>query len=721
VFLFIILSINDVLCQKERCGTEEYYESLFRANPAYKRQFNENQRKLKSTISGQLSRIASLTDTIPLVIHIVASEAIQQLVSEDIIQSQIDVLNEDFQGLNADSIRIPSAFKPLFGKSNLFFKLAGISPLGEPTHGIVRVITNNTYTLNSFNNAKFSSEGGSDAWDPTRYLNIWVISFGNTGILGYSVFPGDPRPLHYHGFVCDYRAFGKNASYLFPKFNKGRTTTHELGHFFNLKHTWNEENKDCTGSDFSDDILNDDTPNQHYATRGNPDPLGIGVVKTDGCSPTAPGIMYQNFMDYTDDQAVVMFTKGQQVRMFNTLTIAPDRSGLLSSFTYQKAPTYTNDARILNIVSPSAPLCKSTFEPIVVLRNSGNSNLTSVRIECILNNQTPIIYNWTGNLLPYTETQVSLPTLNSKKGVNTFYVYTSQPNGFIDEHFNNDTAFTTFEYIEATPLNRVVENFSNPSFPPAKWKVVNKDDDISWAWNGTIGKNESGCIWFNDWNNTSYHRYDDLVTPGFSYSNKDSIFLLFSIAAATYSNPSSTNINLDTLTVLVSKDCGNSFSTVYKKWGKELQTLNGPLNEEFFPNNEQWRRDSVNLSMFLGTSEKQFQVYFRFSGNYENNIFLDDVILYTKEVPQALKDKGVLILPTVFNNQFNIWHYQKPKALNYVKVFNSVGQLVWSKRFNNDANTLIDVNLSGKAAGIYFVKLEYQNSYLNVTQRVLKY
>jgi hypothetical protein len=393
-FLFIFfakISLAQTDVQKVRCATVEYYNKLFQADPSFQQKMEANRKKI--TIKNTDPRalwILALSDTITLVIHVIGNTTMQALVTNAVIQSQIDVLNEDYQGRNPDSVRIPAAFKPFYGKSKLTFALAGTNVFGEPTTGINRIINNSTYSLSTIDDAKFTATGGYDAWDPTKYLNIWVVEFNTTNVLGSSVFPGDPRDLRYHGFVCDYRAFGRGVPYLFSQYTRGRTTTHELGHFFNLQHTWGDDGGACTGTDFPNDAANDDTPNQANNTNGNPDPLGIGKLVTDNCSQVSPGVMYQNYMDYTDDSALVLFTNGQQVRMQNTLTNAPDRAPLLASTAYKAASVFTNDAGIRQIISPSATSCNN-FKPVVTLRNSGSTTLTSVKILSLVNNAAPVV------------------------------------------------------------------------------------------------------------------------------------------------------------------------------------------------------------------------------------------------------------------------------------------------------------------------------------------
>jgi hypothetical protein len=731
-FLSLILSLLFLKTQAQtnnrikikRCATVEYYKELFKLNPQLKQKFDANQSQLKTASSNQINGIYNLQDiddTIPIVIHVVATSAIQAQVTDAILQSQIDILNQDFAGLNADSVRIPASFKPLFGKSKLFFMLARQNEYGEPTTGVVRTESTTTFTAFDSDNAKKNITGGSNAWDPSKYLNMWIVSFANSGILGISVFPGDPRPSKLHGFVSDYRAFGKDGAYLFSEFNKGRTTTHEIGHFFNLKHIWGDDNGACTGNDFESVFAaQDDTPNQGDATNGNPDPDGTGVVVIDTCSPNAPGIMYQNFMDYTDDVAMVMFTKGQHAKMQSAIALSPDRSPLLSSVTYLAPPVFLRDARIRKIInpSPSSAQC-ANFTPSLFLRNSGSEPLTSVQINYSLNNAAPVIFSWIGLLNPYSETIISIPQIAGVLGQNKLVIYTSNPNGSADQNLMNDTVKVDFEISPVVPLNtRREENFSSAAFPPPDWRVVNPDGDMTWERNASIGKQAPGSAWFNDWNNETYFLYDDLVMPNYSYSNADSSFLTFQLATAIYSDPAG-NIPIDTLTILLSKDCGSTFTTVYKKWGEALQTINNRPEGEFFPSQHEWRKDSVNLGQWLGANEEKFQVFFRFNGNYENNIFIDDVVLYTKAVPQTLKEKGYLVLPTVTRNKFAVWHYQPPVSLKSLSVVNTTGQVVWQRNYSKNAYTFIDVNLTGHAAGIYFVTMIYEDG-RRVSERIIK-
>ena len=147
-----------------RCGTIEYYKRLFQSDAGFQKRLEVNREIInKKTLDRAALRITAVDDTITLAIHVIGSSAMQALVTNAVIQSQIDVLNEDYQGKNPDSTRIPAAFKPLYGKSKLTFAIAGTNPYGEPTTGITRVTNSSTYDLSTIDDAKFTSKGGVDA------------------------------------------------------------------------------------------------------------------------------------------------------------------------------------------------------------------------------------------------------------------------------------------------------------------------------------------------------------------------------------------------------------------------------------------------------------------------------------------------------------------------------------------------------------------------------
>ncbi len=262
---------------------------------------------------GQTAFSQQATDviTIPVVVHVVYNTS-EQNISDEQIRSQIAVLNNDYRKKNADASHIPDAFKSRAADAGIEFKLATIDPVGMPTTGIIRKRTSEL-SFGTDDKIKSSLTGGDDGWDRNQYLNLWVGNV-NGGILGYASAPGCAAAKD--GVVIRYNVFGTTPN-VQPPYNKGRTTTHEIGHWLGLRHIWGD-------AQCGDDKI-EDTPPQSGPTRGCPS----GVIIS--CTSGAAGNMYMNFMDFTDDACTNMFTRGQVARMRELFLLGGARFALLSS------------------------------------------------------------------------------------------------------------------------------------------------------------------------------------------------------------------------------------------------------------------------------------------------------------------------------------------------------------------------------------------------------
>lgn len=252
---------------------------------------------------------SSSTIRIPVVIHVLYNKA-EDNISLARIEQQIQILNRDFHRLNADTVNTPLHFRHLASSVNIEFVLATADAEGRATTGVVRKHTNTT-SFAGGDDIKFTARGGSDAWDRDSYLNIWVGP--SQTIMGYSSVPGMPKQLD--GVVLGNRFFGTSESH--SSFNLGRTLVHEVGHWLGLKHIWGE-------SYCGDDEVYD-TPKQGNYTSGCP----TGVRSS--CNNGVYGDMYMNFMDYTNDACVNMFTKGQKERMMALFNNGGFRRSILNS------------------------------------------------------------------------------------------------------------------------------------------------------------------------------------------------------------------------------------------------------------------------------------------------------------------------------------------------------------------------------------------------------
>ncbi|HNW89817.1 MAG TPA: M43 family zinc metalloprotease [Bacteroidales bacterium] len=285
---------------QRKCGTMEYLELQKADDPGLDLRMQNYEQALQQWIEKNQDYINSAkgTVTVPVVVHIVYNTTAQN-ISDTRVQEQIDVLNRDYAGLNTHSMQAFSSLLKV--NTDLQFCLAQRTPSGAATTGIERRQTTVTSFSYSNNGVKYYSTGGLDAWDPTKYMNIWVCPLGN-GLCGYAQFPTSGVNATF-GVVIHYEYFGVTGAT--APYNLGGTTTHEIGHCFNLYHIWGDDNGKCTGSDYCTDI-----PNQANYTYG----AHTGVL-TDNCTSTSPGIQYMNFMDYSDDISYANFTPNQKSRI----------------------------------------------------------------------------------------------------------------------------------------------------------------------------------------------------------------------------------------------------------------------------------------------------------------------------------------------------------------------------------------------------------------------
>lgn len=300
------------LRKARRCGTMELHRLRLATDPEYakrRRQTEAEAAKFEALAGRGSGRGAVIR--IPVVVHVVYNTATENISTAQ-INNQIDVLNRDFRLLNNVS-DLPAVFSPLAADTRIEFQLAARDPNCNATSGITRTETTVTSWSDFSDAMKFTATGGIDAWPSDRYLNIWVIANGG-GFIGWAEFPGGPANVD--GVVIRHGVFGTGGTVpAGSSFDGGRTAVHEIGHWLNLIHIWGDENM-CANSDNVDD-----TPNQADANTGCP------THPNPSCSNG--GDMFQNYMDYSDDDCYRLFTVGQVDRMRAALNTS--RVGLLGS------------------------------------------------------------------------------------------------------------------------------------------------------------------------------------------------------------------------------------------------------------------------------------------------------------------------------------------------------------------------------------------------------
>ncbi|HLK97604.1 MAG TPA: zinc metalloprotease, partial [Hymenobacter sp.] len=311
-FSFLALGTATEAWAQRQCASMEVLDRQLAADPSLAQRLQSIETQAQQFSANPIAqRGTALTGTIPVVVHVLYSNA-NENVSDAQIQSQIAVLNEDFRKLNSDVSNTPAAFAGRAADVGLQFVLARRDPNGNATTGIER--KSSTRTSWGTNDAmKSTSTGGLNAWPANQYLNLWVCNIGG-GILGYAQFPGGAASTD--GVVVTTTGFGRGGSAVAP-FNLGRTATHEVGHWLNLRHIWGDAN--C-GNDFVSD-----TPTQQTSNGGCPSFPKVT------CSNGPDGDMFMNYMDYTNDACMYMFSTGQSTRMNALFASGGSRASLLTS------------------------------------------------------------------------------------------------------------------------------------------------------------------------------------------------------------------------------------------------------------------------------------------------------------------------------------------------------------------------------------------------------
>ena len=607
---------------QDRCSIVRYEEMLQQRQPG-----RESRDRFERWMSDQLKRpgprvmATAANIVIPVVVHVIHNgEATGSgtNVSDAQILSQIDVINKDFNRLNNDASQTPSDFTPVAGSLSVEFVLAKRDPNGQQSTGIVRVNGGKAqWGINEENDFKAKSY-----WPAEDYLNLWVLDLSGTDI-GYSSFPisnlpglegiADNRLLD--GVVVDHRAFGSKDYGNFnldPKFNTGRTATHEIGHFFGLRHIWGDGNS-CNATDYVAD-----TPPQIGETTGCPSHPQVE------CSSQAK--MFQNYMDYTDDRCMNLFTVKQAERMMVVISSSPRRTSLTTSLG-GISPNYTLEAA-LRIVSPKTEHCPGSLVPVANILNLGSTVITKASVELSVNGNSAGTYTFNVNLAKDDQTDLTFPSMTMSPGdVTLFRFILKNVNDLTDEYSANNAPQVSSRTANSTGIP-FTEHMD--VFPPG-WQTVNPDGSYTW----THSDVRSGSLTIPAYDYEETGAQDILFTPVFDASSVSRMLLQFDVAYARYPGN-----NGESLAVYLVEDCNNSVSgatQLYFKQGADLATAPDD-NAGFVPTDVQWRTETVVLNGYAGRSN--LRLAFLFKNDFGNNIYLDRVRVLTGELTD-LKIIGV--------------------------------------------------------------------------------
>jgi PKD repeat protein len=601
-FLFIVvLSVFGTSFQsnaQEKCLSEILFQEEARKNPSllHNRQALEEFTEAFAAQHhdhGAQNRTAGVTKIIPVVVHVIHYGGIENISKAQIID-QIDSLNKDFNYLNWDSIYTPAVFKPLAGTLNLEFRLAQLDPNGACTDGIVRVYSPLTY--NARNNVKALSY-----WPSSKYLNMWVVnsienSSGSPGqVIGFAQFPGGGSSLT-DGVVIKHDYMGSIGTAA-NSGNNGRTATHEVGHWLNLRHIWGDA---TCGNDFVSD-----TP-PHFEANLSICPSWPKLSNCIGNSPN--GDMFTNYMDYTNGDCQNMFSIGQCTRMTAALnSTAGSRNTLWQ--TSNIAATGTNGT------APVVCVPKADFIPrprYICVGGSVQFNDISWRGEV-----TSRTWSFPGGT-PATDTSASPTVVYTTPGVYDVTLTASNASG---SDTKTVAGMVVVSASGATGFIPYSENFEAGILLP-DWYIGNLNDGNTWDVNNSTGAAGSSYS-MNLYNYQGNGKGpDEFITNAFDLSNITNAQMTFDLAFAYQSN---TQTNTDKLVMSFSTNCGQTWTPRYTKQGAQLQTTAAPVASDFVPGSTQWRTETINMASTTISTKPNVRFRFEFTHDTGNNIFIDNI------------------------------------------------------------------------------------------------
>ena len=576
-------------------ATKEYFESWIEDKIAIQK-------------SNQSLRVqAREVRTIPVVVHVIHNgEAVGEGANIPLsqIEAQIRILNEDFRRTNDDAVNTPEVFQSVAADSYIEFVLAKQDPRGLPTNGINRV----QGTQATYERSDISKISNIAYWDSNDYLNLWVVPLLSPTI-GFSSFPiadldglnFSPSSNETDGVTIDYRYFGEGGNAATA--SRGRTATHEIGHFLGLRHIWGDG--DCDADDFVED-----TPNQNSSNSNCRSTPRITCGSRD---------MIENYMDYTTDQCMNLFTLGQLERMDVVLANSPRRASLVNGRATQEPIIVEDDLAVEQIVAPQDYICSTTITPEVVVFNSGTNAVSSAKIAIELNGTVLEQKDFELDLAQGESRTITFNAINLAASNNDFEVKILSVNGGEDQNVNNNTLQSSpaLQPDLSLPYSYKASDFNSI------WQVQNDDGGVTWSQGQlSIGGTQQNVLSIDFYNYETAGKEDYLISPQINLSSFPNAQLVFEMAYAPYPEDGLD----DHLVIGISTDCGNTFDIINPPYDKSKQTLSTveSTTSEYVPTSEtEFRTEVVDLSEYAELGN--IRLAFIGVNGFGNNLYIKNI------------------------------------------------------------------------------------------------
>ncbi|WKV11040.1 M43 family zinc metalloprotease [Marivirga harenae] len=532
IFILFQLINMPLLSAQERCAVPKILEEREKKYPELNTENFENwiaNQKIALDVSSQRQQNVV---QVPVVFHIIHNGepvGVGGNLLKSRIDRQLEILNEDFNRLNVDASETLEQFQDLATSFEIEFIYAKQSPDGFETNGIVRV-PGSQASYSYQERAVLSSES---YWPAEDYLNIWIADLAG-GSLGWAEFPvsnlagldaaSNNRLID--GVSIDYVYFGENPDS--PSFeSKGRTATHEMGHFFGLRHIWGDGG--CSIDDFCED-----TPPSNSSSSG------CNLSKT-----TCGNLdMVQNFMDYTNDACMNIFTLDQKSRVRTVVENSPRRKSLTESKGLEEPPIFNRDLGLSELNSQFNGSCSGNFNPQIIIKNQGIFPVEDFTVQLFIDGVLEETLEYNETLESGEEKIVYFSLLNFEDtGQYSLFYRVNLEGSFEDERLENNQKIEYYQKLEAASLP-YEKKFQNNIIP---WFVRNPDSEETWQlFDAGLG------IPFFD-NRQNFGEIDQIVSPIFDFTTIDVPELSFIFAQVGDSIPNK-------ISIYASYDCGRTFN-----------------------------------------------------------------------------------------------------------------------------------------------------------------
>ncbi|MNJ84208.1 Pregnancy-associated plasma protein-A [compost metagenome] len=532
--------------------------------------------------------------TIPVVFHVLHNNGSENITDAQIVDA-LAILNRDYRRLNADANSVYTTFQGMPTDAEINFVFATVAPNGACFSGITRTASTQTNNGDDGEAQIAAITAGNNVyqgiWPHNRYLNIYICK-DLGGAAGYTFLPNgnstaNATNMYYNGVFLLHDYCGSIGT---SDVNSSRALTHEVGHWLNLSHVWGDDNN--PGVACGNDGVADTPLTEGFTSCPNPNSAKIcnaSIVEN-----------YENYMDYS--YCSKMFTQGQVTRM---------RTAIVST-TGGRSNIWTSAN--LNLVGGGAgtSLCAIDFSATQTTMCTGTTVTYSANISTGIS-----AYSWTfPGGTPATSTAANpTVTYNTAGTYNASLTVTSSSNG-------NTFPKSKTNYITASSGTSVSlplsEGFVSTTFLPAGWTIVNTNSSATWARSATVGRTPTtgNSVWFNNYT-VDDATNDELRLPKLDITAYSSAQLVFDVAYAPYDAT-----YIDGLEVLVSTNCGGTFTSVYSKSYTTLATAPA-MTSSFAPTASQWRSETIDLSPYVGNGS--VWIAFRNLAGNGNNLYIDNI------------------------------------------------------------------------------------------------